>query len=121
MAGELSSAYHGEVRPWGSYLILHDGLDCKVKRIVVKPGQKLSLQYHHHRDELWHVVAGKGKVRRGEVDVVLTPQQTIQIFRKMEHRVENIGEEDLVFIEIQTGEYFGEDDIVRIEDDYGRV
>ena len=114
-----------EKRPWGTYEVLLDAQDCKVKRITVLPGQRLSLQYHYKRDELWQIISGKAKLTIGsEVlkyeEFELLPQDDFFIFRRQHHRIENIGEEDLVFIEIQTGDYFGEDDILRLQDDYGR-
>ena len=121
MARKLSITDNSTVRPWGSYEILYDGPDCKVKRIIVKPEQKLSLQFHYKRDELWQIISGEGILTIGDQDFVLEAQDSMTIFRKQHHRIKNIGKEDLVFIEIQTGDYFGEDDIVRIEDDYGRV
>jgi mannose-6-phosphate isomerase-like protein (cupin superfamily) len=121
MARELPITDNGSIRPWGSYQILYDGDDCKVKRITVKPGKKLSLQFHYKRDELWQIISGKGILTLEDTQYVLEAQDSRTISRKQHHRIENIGKEDLVFIEIQTGDYFGEDDIVRIEDDYGRV
>ena len=108
-------------RPWGYYEILYDGDDCKVKRIVVKPGKKLSLQYHHRREEFWKVISGEGVIVRGNKQHSTKSMPNVFIFKEMKHRIENTGDVDLVFIEIQTGAYFGEDDIVRLEDDYGRT
>jgi mannose-6-phosphate isomerase len=109
------------VRPWGRYDILYDGDDCKVKRITVKPGKRLSYQYHHKRDELWKVISGVGCVTLDGIDWPVQAGSDVNILKGVRHRVENIGrDEPLVFIEIQTGTYFGEDDIVRLEDDYGR-
>lgn len=118
-----------ERRPWGYYTILVDEESHKVKRIVVNPGQRLSLQRHWYRQELWCVVGGVGKVRlgmEGEPCFAWTNKELqygtqVDIGIGQWHRVENTGTEPLVFIEIQTGTYFGEDDIERIEDDYGRV
>ena len=109
-----------ESRPWGTYEVLLDAENCKVKRITVLPGQRLSLQYHEKRDELWQIISGKGILTLNDTEFVLEEQDTFTIFREQHHRIKNIGEEDLVFIEIQTGDYFGEDDIIRIQDDYGR-
>ena len=111
---------HLSTRPWGYYEVLLDANNCKVKRITVLPGKRLSLQYHERRDELWQIISGEGKITIGNKEFPLGPQDSFTIFRKQHHRIENVGEEDLVFIEIQTGDYFGEDDIIRIEDDYGR-
>ena len=113
-----------EERPWGSFENLLDEEYCKVKRIIVKPGQRLSYQYHHKRSECWVVVQGRatvtldGKDFEYESDNQLGNIVNIPVGTK--HRVRNDEEIDLIFIETQTGTYFGEDDIVRIEDDYGR-
>ena len=114
-----------ETRPWGYYEVLLDAKDCKVKRITVLPGKRLSLQYHEKRDELWQIISGEAKITLGGEglryeEFELLSQDDFFIFRKQHHRIENIGEENLVFIEIQTGDYFGEDDIIRLQDDYGR-
>ena len=109
-----------EERPWGFYEVLLELPETKVKQITVDNGQRLSYQYHEHRDETWVVVAGKAKVTLDGKSIVLEPGQTIQISRGTKHRVEAIGKEDLTFIEVQTGDYFGEDDITRLEDDYER-
>tara|TARA_R100001244_G_scaffold25113_4_gene25558 strand:+ start:18020 stop:18460 length:441 start_codon:yes stop_codon:yes gene_type:complete len=109
------------VRPWGHYINLYDGPDCKVKRITVKPGGRLSYQYHLKRDELWKVISGRGFVTIQDKVGEAMPGSLWSIDAGKKHRIENRGDKDLVFIEIQTGFYFGEDDIVRIEDDYGRT
>lgn len=109
------------IRPWGYYEVLYDGEDCKVKRIVVKPGGKLSYQYHHKRNELWTVISGSGFITLDDNTFYRHSGDTINIPKGAKHRVENKGDVDLVFIEVQTGTYFGEDDIIRIEDDYGRI
>lgn len=107
-------------RPWGEYEILLDGSDCKVKKIVVKPGGRLSLQYHFKRSEVWVIVSGSGLFTLdGSTDSVY-PGKVVTIPAQGVHRIQNTGKEDLVFIEVQLGTYFGEDDIVRIEDDYNR-
>jgi mannose-1-phosphate guanylyltransferase/mannose-6-phosphate isomerase len=117
-----STEHHVTVfRPWGSYTVLEDAPDCKVKRLTVKPGQVLSLQYHHRRSEHWTVVRGVAKVRVGEVETILERNQGTYIPMGVVHRLENPGTEDLHLIETQCGDYFGEDDIVRLEDVYGRV
>lgn len=116
-----SAIYHQTVhRPWGSYTILEDSDDCKVKRLVVKPGQVLSLQLHHRRAEHWTVVQGTAKVRLGDDEFLLEQNQSTYIPVETLHRLENPGTEDVHLIEVQTGDYFGEDDIERIEDVYGR-
>jgi mannose-1-phosphate guanylyltransferase/mannose-6-phosphate isomerase len=117
-----STEHHVTVfRPWGSYTVLEDAPDCKVKRLTVKPGHVLSLQYHHRRSEHWTVVRGTAKVRVGDVETVLERNQGTFIPMGVVHRLENPGSEDLHLIETQCGDYFGEDDIVRLEDVYGRV
>jgi len=114
--------YHRTVhRPWGSYSILEDAEDCKVKRLVVKPGQVLSLQKHFKRSEHWTVVQGVAKVRLGDDEFLLKANESTYIPVETLHRLENPGSEDVHLIEVQTGNYFGEDDIVRYEDIYGRV
>ena len=116
-----SAIFHQTVhRPWGSYTILEDADDCKVKRLVVKPGQVLSLQLHHRRAEHWTVVQGTAKVRLGDDEFLLEQNQSTYIPVETLHRLENPGTEDVHLIEVQTGDYFGEDDIERIEDVYGR-
>jgi mannose-6-phosphate isomerase len=108
-------------RPWGYFRVLADEADHKVKRIVVYPGKRLSLQRHKHRYEHWYIIRGSAVVTRGEEEIPLRSGQAIDIPQETWHRVKNPGDEDLVFIETQTGTYFGEDDIERKEDDYGRV
>ncbi len=107
-------------RPWGSFTILADEVDHKVKRIVVKPGQRLSLQRHKYRREHWLVISGRALVTRNDEQLELGPGQSVDIGQGDIHRAWNDGDCDVVFIEIQLGEYFGEDDIERLEDDYGR-
>ncbi len=108
-------------RPWGTYTVLEEGKDFKMKRIVVKPGATLSLQMHHHRSEHWVIVQGKAEVVNGDKVLQLEKDQSTYIPATHRHRISNPGETDLVFIEVQTGDYLGEDDIVRFEDKYGRV
>lgn len=108
-------------RPWGEYEILKDLDSCKVKMIQVNPGHRLSYQFHYKRDENWTVVEGEAKVTIDDVDYILKAGEHIFIKRNRKHRVANESTEILKFIEVQTGDYFGEDDIVRIEDDYQRA
>jgi mannose-6-phosphate isomerase len=108
-------------RPWGNYQVLADEPDHKVKRIVVYPGKRLSLQRHRQRAEHWYLVAGRGLVTRDREEFALTAGQAVDIPRGARHRLENPGPEKVVFIEVQTGDYFGEDDIERFEDDFGRA
>jgi|GEM_PF-740642 len=107
-------------RPWGHYVVLEDRERHKVKRIVVNPGQRLSLQLHHRRAEHWMVIEGEGLVTVGDEEILVRAGEAIDIPREAKHRIRNPGDVPCVFIEVQTGDYFGEDDIVRLEDDYGR-
>jgi len=107
-------------RPWGTYTVLEEGSRFKIKRIVVKPGASLSLQMHHHRSEHWIVVQGMAKVTNGESVTLVNCNESTYIPAGIRHRLENPGVIDLVMIEVQSGEYLGEDDIVRFEDIYGR-
>ncbi len=108
-------------RPWGTYTVLEEGPNFKMKRIVVKPGASLSLQMHHHRSEHWIVVDGMAKVVNGENDLLISTNESTFIPAGHKHRLENPGKIDLVLIEVQSGSYLGEDDIVRFQDHYGRV
>lgn len=114
-------AHRKVYRPWGSYDSIDQGSRYQVKCIVVNPGQKLSLQMHHHRAEHWIVVNGTAKVRKGDETVILTENQSIYIPLGETHALENPGKVPLELIEVQSGSYLGEDDIVRFEDVYGRV
>lgn len=108
-------------RPWGTFTVLDEGENFKVKRIEVMPGKRLSYQKHAQRAEHWVVVQGTAKVTLDGSDILVEPGQAIDITIGTAHRVENEGSEPLVFIEVQRGDYLGEDDIVRLQDDYGRV
>ena len=108
-------------RPWGTYTVLEDSTRFKIKRIEVKPGGKLSLQMHHHRSEHWVVVSGMAKVTNGENEILVNTNESTYIPAGHKHRLENEGVVPLVMIEVQSGEYLGEDDIVRFDDQYGRV
>ncbi len=113
---------HREVhRPWGTYTVIEEGVRFKIKRIEVKPGASLSLQMHHHRSEHWIVVSGMAKVINGQSEFLVNTNESTFIPAGHKHRLENPGVKDLVMIEVQSGEYLGEDDIVRFEDHYGRV
>lgn len=107
-------------KPWGTYTVLEEGPGFKIKRITVKPGASLSLQLHHYRSEHWIVVDGMAKVVNGDREMFIAAKESIHIPAGREHRVENPGILDLVLIEVQSGEYLGEDDIVRLQDKYGR-
>ncbi|MFH2107495.1 MAG: phosphomannose isomerase type II C-terminal cupin domain [Chrysiogenia bacterium] len=109
-----------EERPWGWYEIHLEEANLKIKRIMVKPGKRLSLQSHEHRAENWVVVQGQALVTMGEETIMLEKRQSVFIPEKTKHRMENPGKEELVFIEVQTGTYLGEDDITRFQDDFGR-
>jgi mannose-1-phosphate guanylyltransferase / mannose-6-phosphate isomerase len=108
-------------RPWGAYTVLQEGAGFKIKRIEVKPGAAISLQLHHRRSEHWVVVAGAATVTRGSEHYVVGAHDSTMIPVGEKHRLENAGTEPLVVIEVQCGDYVGEDDIVRFEDIYGRV
>jgi mannose-1-phosphate guanylyltransferase / mannose-6-phosphate isomerase len=108
-------------RPWGSYRALHNGHRVQVKHIIVKPGAKLSLQLHHHRAEHWVVVQGTARITRGNEEIILTENESTYIPLGTPHRLENPGKIPLHVIEVQSGSYLGEDDIVRLEDHYGRA
>ncbi|MCK5058712.1 MAG: phosphomannose isomerase type II C-terminal cupin domain [Candidatus Aminicenantes bacterium] len=110
-----------EDRPWGSFEILHEEECLKVKRILVKPGKRLSLQSHKQRSENWVIIRGDALVTIDEETIPCSANQSIFIPSGIKHRITNVGEEDVIFIEVQTGSYFGEDDIVRYEDDFKRA
>lgn len=108
-------------RPWGTYTVLEENGSYKIKRIEVLPGQRLSLQMHHHRSEHWIVVSGTARVTCGETVKIININESTFIPIGSTHRLENPGVIPLVIIEVQSGEYLGEDDIVRFQDDYHRV
>jgi mannose-6-phosphate isomerase len=108
-------------RPWGSYEVLDDAPDHKVKRIEVHAGRRLSYQRHQRRAEHWFVVSGAAAVTLDGESIALVAGQAIDIPRGAAHRIANVGDTPLVFIEVQHGDYFGEDDIERLEDDFGRA
>ncbi len=107
--------------PWGRWEVLLEGPAYKVKRITVLPGKRLSYQKHFKRNEHWVIVEGKGMVTIDGKEVHMEKGDAVDIALETPHRMANNGDEDLTFIEVQHGEYFGEDDIMRLEDDYGRV
>ena len=115
------AAVQSETRPWGTWTILHEGEGFKVKLIEVKPGHRLSLQYHHQRSEVWVAVAGCPRATVGGRTFDLAARQTAIIPVRTVHRLGNPGDEPALIVEIQQGGYLGEDDIVRLEDDYQRV
>jgi mannose-6-phosphate isomerase len=110
-----------DVRPWGSYIVIDEAADHKIKRIVVHPNKRLSLQVHEKRSEHWFIVRGRGVVTLDATVVEVGPGDSVDVEVGMAHRIENSGDSDLVFVEVQHGSYFGEDDIIRIEDDFGRT
>lgn len=107
-------------RPWGTFTVLDEGVNFKVKRIEVLPGKRLSYQKHAQRAEHWFVIQGTAKVTLDDEEINLAAGAAIDIRLGAAHRVENSGDELLVFIEVQRGSYLGEDDIVRLQDDFGR-
>ncbi len=108
-------------RPWGYYEVLSERPDHKIKRIQVRPGERLSLQRHQRRSEHWHIVKGKAVVTLGKEEISLQTGDSVDIPAGYAHRIKNPGYDELVFIEVQRGDYFGEDDIERLQDDYGRT
>ncbi len=109
-----------ELRPWGSFTVLEEGTRYKIKRIEVKPGHRLSLQMHHHRSEHWIVVSGTARVICDEKEELVYSNQSTYVPQGTSHRLENPGVIPLILIEVQNGEYLGEDDIIRFQDDYAR-
>jgi mannose-6-phosphate isomerase len=118
---ESNSIAATELRPWGSFTILEEGKGYKIKRIEVKPNHRLSLQLHHHRSEHWIVVSGTAKVTCNDEEKILYSNQSTYVPPCTTHRLENPGVIPLIMIEVQNGEYLGEDDIVRFADDYART
>lgn len=108
-------------RPWGTFTVIDEGKDFKVKRIEVLPGKRLSYQKHAQRAEHWVVIQGTARVTLDDEEIAVPSGQAIDIPVGAAHRVENPGTELLVFIEVQRGSYLGEDDIVRLQDDFGRT
>jgi mannose-6-phosphate isomerase len=119
-AVEIDNSPKYDERPWGSFTVLDEGSGFKVKRIEVLAGKRLSYQKHAQRAEHWFVVSGTAKVTLDGQEIMRNAGQAIDIAVGTAHRVENPGEELLVFIEVQQGNYLGEDDIVRLQDDFGR-
>ena len=114
-------AKESEKRPWGRFLVIHDEPTYKLKRIEVDPGGRLSYQYHNKRSEAWTIVYGVGCITIDGIQKDYFKGDTVLIPLGSKHRIENKGTEKLIFIEVQTGSYFGEDDIVMVEDDYNRI
>ena len=109
-----------EIRPWGTFENLLDTDYCKVKQIIIKPGQAPSYQYHFKREEVWIVVQGEGELKLNDKIIPVITGQIIHVPIEAKHQIKNNSNKDLIFIEVQMGEYFGEDDIIRLEDNYGR-
>jgi mannose-6-phosphate isomerase-like protein (cupin superfamily) len=109
------------LKPWGSYKNLMDEEYTKVKKIVINTGEAPSYQYHFKRSEIWIIVKGIAEIKIDDVVTTHSVGDIVQIGKEEKHSVTNIGEDSLVFVEVQLGEYFGEDDIVRLDDKYGRV
>ena len=107
-------------RPWGTYEVLLDDKDCKVKKITIKPGESPSYQMHFKREEKWIIISGTGMLRLNDNKREIKAGDVIEIPLEAKHSIENTGKEKLTFVEVQLGTYFGEDDIVRLEDKYGR-
>lgn len=110
-----------EERPWGWFEVLHEEPDLKVKRIMVKPGKRLSLQSHEKRAENWTIISGRAIVTLDDQEHHLSCNQMIFIPCQARHRIENSGKSEMIFIEVQTGTYLGEDDIIRYQDDFNRA
>jgi mannose-6-phosphate isomerase len=108
-------------RPWGNYTVLYTDESCQVKKLVVNPGKRLSLQSHKFRAEHWFIVSGQGIAQSDGVGIALSAGNSIDIPIGSKHRISCSGAKELIFIEVQTGSSFTEDDIVRYEDDFGRV
>ncbi len=122
LGGAGSSQHHATVRrPWGSFTVLEEGKGYKIKRIEVMPNHRLSLQMHHHRSEHWIVVSGTAKVTCGDRELLISSNESTYVPRCTPHRLANPGMIPLIIIEVQNGEYLGEDDIVRFQDDYARA
>lgn len=117
----MATNNYKEERPWGVFENLLDTDYCKVKEITIKPGEAPSYQFHYKRSEVWIVTKGTGELKLDGVVRQVEPGSILHIPVKAKHQIRNTGREDLLFIEVQFGEYFGEDDIVRLEDGYGRV
>lgn len=110
-----------ETRPWGGYIILLDTEYCKVKKLILNPKKRFSLQYHHKRTETWTVIKGNLKITLDSNEKTYSYGETIIVPIGTKHRIENVSNDPAELIEVQTGSYFGEDDIVRVDDDFGRV
>jgi mannose-1-phosphate guanylyltransferase len=117
---EMTEIHTTAHRPWGTYTILEENAGYKVKQITVRPGAKLSYQYHHHRSEHWIVVRGIATITIDDKSFELKANESTYIPKEAKHRLANLQKDELVIIEAQVGTYLGEDDIVRLQDDYKR-
>lgn len=120
-AGDTEASPLFDRRPWGSFTVLDEGQGYKVKRIEVLAGKRLSYQRHARRTEHWMIVSGTSRVTLDGREIIARSGETVDIAIGAAHRIENPGDELLIFIEIQRGDYLGEDDITRLEDDFGRI
>lgn len=118
---EISNPLSDSKRPWGEYKIIDDKANYKVKVIAVRPGQRLSYQSHERREEHWVVVEGEGLFTLNDTEKPVKAGTYVKIPAKAKHRIQNVGKSELIFIEVQLGSYFGEDDIQRFQDDYNRA
>ena len=118
---QKTELYKFESRPWGGYIILLDSEYCKVKKLILNPKKRFSLQFHTKRTETWTIIKGILEISIGENKKTYTYGETISVPVGTKHRIEYKGNEPAEIIEVQTGTYFGEDDIVRLEDDFGRA
>lgn len=118
---ELTEIHRTAYRPWGRYTVLEESANFKIKKIIVNPGAKLSMQMHKHRSEHWVVVSGVATITNGEVEFTLNENQSTYIPKTHRHRLANMSDQPLSIIEVQCGDYVGEDDIIRFEDTYGRA
>jgi mannose-6-phosphate isomerase len=121
VSDHYNSRMNFEERPWGNYTILHSELICQVKKLVVYPGKRISLQSHKFRAEHWFIVSGKGTAELDGKEIEVGPGDSIDVPIGSKHRISCYESDPLVFIEVQTGSLFAEDDIVRYEDDFGRL
>ena len=118
---ELTETHLTVHRPWGTYTVLEEGINFKIKRIVVNPGAKLSMQMHNHRSEHWVVVSGVATITNNEIEFTLQENQSTYIPKTQKHRLENRSEKPLAIIEVQCGDYVGEEDIVRLDKGWSSV
>jgi len=121
LSEQSGTAAASDERPWGRFTVLEEGSSYKLKRIEVDACRRLSYQLHHHRSEHWFVVQGTARVTVGAREFTVHAGQSVDVPCRVAHRIGNVGDNQLVFIEVQLGDYLGEDDIVRLEDDFGRA